>query len=426
MTERIPSGASIPRPVRVAHIATSDISLELLLLHQLETLRRAGYEIVGISAPGPGVAALDRAGVRHISIPMSRRLTPWADLGGLIALWRVMRRESFDIVHTHTPKAGLLGQYAALFARVPVRVHTIHGLFFPAYMKPGTRFAYVFLERLTMLFSHHNFCQSPEDIPVAIEEKISRADRLELIGNGIDLTSLDPALQPPAKRRQTREALGLSEDHLVVGVVARLVAEKGYFEMFRAAQRIREKEPRARFLFIGGFEPSKADAIAPDALTRFDLQGVAQFLGHRRDVPDLMAVMDVHVLPSHREGFPRSPMEASAMGIPSVVTDIRGCRQTVDDRRTGLLVPARDASALADAILELLGDSELRRTYGDAARAKAIREFDEQVVFQRIRSAYERLLARRPAQAGDEKDRDDVVNGVGSGQSTAGERSGKL
>jgi glycosyltransferase involved in cell wall biosynthesis len=245
-----------------------------------------------------------------------------------------------------------------------------------------------------MLFSAHNFCQSPEDIPVAIEEKISRADRLELIGNGIDLASLDPALQPPEKRRRTREALGLTDEHLVVGVVARLVAEKGYFEMFRAAQRIHEKEPRARFLFIGAFEPSKADAIQPDALADYGLQDVAQFLGHRRDVPDLMAVMDVHVLPSHREGFPRSPMEASAMGIPSVVTNVRGCRQTVDDRGTGILVPAHDADALGDAILELLSDAELRRHYGNAARAKAIREFDEQVVFRRIRDAYARLLDR--------------------------------
>jgi glycosyltransferase involved in cell wall biosynthesis len=382
------------RPVRVAHLATSDISLEFLLLHQLETLRAAGYDVVGVSSAGPGVAVLDAAGVRHIAVPMSRRLTPWADLGGLFALWRTLRKERFDIVHTHTPKAGLLGQYAALLAGVPLRVHTIHGLFFPGYMKPGTRFAYILLERLTMLFSAHNFCQSPEDIPVAIEEKISRAERLELIGNGIDLASFDPALQTPAKRLRTRESLGLTAGHLVVGVVARLVEEKGYFEMFRAAQRIRDNEPRARFLFIGAFESSKPDAIRDDALARFGIKDVAQFLGQRRDVSDLLAVMDVHVLPSHREGFPRSPMEASAMGIPSVVTNIRGCRQTVDDRKTGLLVPARDSDALADAILELLADEGLRRRYGDAARAKALLEFDEQAVFRRIRDAYGRLLDR--------------------------------
>jgi glycosyltransferase involved in cell wall biosynthesis len=193
--------------------------------------------------------------------------------------------------------------------------------------------------------------------------------------------------------------LGLRDEHLVVGVVARLVAEKGYFEMFRAAQRILEKEPRARFLFIGGFEPSKLDAIQEGTLAQFGLEGAAQFLGHRRDVPDLYAVMDVHVLPSHREGFPRSPMEASAMGIPSVVTDVRGCRQTVDDGKTGRIVPVRDLEALASAILELLADPELRGRFGAAARVKAEREFDEQAVFRRVREAYARLLGRRPGDA---------------------------
>jgi glycosyltransferase involved in cell wall biosynthesis len=381
--------------VRVAHIATTDLSLEHLLLHQLEALRSAGYDTVGISASGPGAQALEAAGTRHIAVPMSRRFTPLTDLRGLFELWRVFRRERFDIVHTHTPKAGLLGQYAALLAGVPLRAHTIHGLTFHGPLNPRVRFALVLLERVTMLFSNHNFCQSAEDIPVVIQEKISRADRVELIGNGIDLALLDPSLQPPAKRSRTREALGLTNEHKVVGVIARLVAEKGYFEMFRAAQRIREREPRARFIFVGGLEPEKADAIKLDTLKEFGLQHVAQFLGHRRDVPDLLAIMDVHVLPSHREGFPRSPMEASAMGIPSVVTNVRGCRQTVDDRVTGRLVPAKDASALAEAILELLGDPDLRRRYGAAARQKALREFDERVVFRRITSAYERLLASR-------------------------------
>jgi glycosyltransferase involved in cell wall biosynthesis len=323
---------------------------------------------------------------------MSRRFTPLADLRALVALWRVLRRERFDLIHTHTPKAGLLGQYAALLAGVPVRVHTIHGLCFSGFMSARVRAAYVLLERITMLFSHHNFCQGPEDVPVVIEERISPADRLELIGNGIDLAAFDPALQPASKRRRTREALGLNSEHLVVGVVARLVAEKGYFEMFRAAQRIREKEPRARFLFIGALQPAKADAIQLDVLEQFGLQDVAQFLGHRGDVPDLMAVMDVHVLPSHREGFPRSPMEASAMGLPSVVTNVSGCLPTVDHGKTGLIVPAKDAEALGSAILELLADPERRRRYGEAARAKALREFDEQVVFRRIADAYARLL----------------------------------
>jgi glycosyltransferase involved in cell wall biosynthesis len=385
--------------VRVAHVTTSDMSLRFLLMNQLRTLREAGFDVAGVSSAGKDVSVLEAAGVRHIAVPMSRSYTPLADLVALVRLWRVFRREHFDIVHTHTPKAGLLGQYAALLAGVPLRVHTIHGLYFPANASPRARVAFVMLERLTMAFSHYNLSQNPEDIPVAIAEKIARADQLELIGNGIDLAAFAPETQPASKRAATRATLGLSADHLVVGIVARLVAEKGYREMFEAVRVIRAAEPRARFIFIGGFEAEKADAIQPGELAARGIADVAQFLGHRVDVADLYAVMDVHVLPSHREGFPRSPMEASAMAVPSVVTNVRGCRETVEDGVTGRLVPVRDPGALAAAILGLLGDATGRRRMGDAAHAKAVREFDEQVVFAKVVAAYNRLMGHRGAGA---------------------------
>jgi glycosyltransferase involved in cell wall biosynthesis len=383
---------STPAGVRVAHVATSDQSLRVLLLHQMQSLRDAGFDVAGISSDGDGVAEVLAGGIHHIVVPITRRIAPLADLRSLLHLWSVLRREKFDVVHTHTPKAGLIGQYAALLARVPLRVHTIHGLYFPGHMKPRARFAYVLLERVTMRFSHHNFSQNPEDMPVVAAEKIADPARVELIGNGIDLSAFVPELHPPSKRSATRAALGLRDDDLVVGVVARLVAEKGYHEMFEAVRIIKREEPRARFIFIGDFQPAKFDAIGPTALADRGIDDVAQLLGHRVDVPDLYAIMDVHVLPSHREGFPRTPMEASAMGVPSVATNVRGCRQTVDDGVTGLLVPVRDAPALAAAILKLLRDPEARRRMGAAARVKAAREFDEKAVFAKIRAAYERLV----------------------------------
>ncbi len=384
---------------RVAHVTTSDMSLRFLLKNQMRTLQEAGFEVSGISSVGQHVPDLEAVGIRHIAVPMSRSYTPLADLRALFQMWRVLRHEQFDVVHTHTPKAGLIGQYAALLARVPLRVHTIHGLYFPGHMNARARFLFVMLERFTMMFSHYNFSQNPEDMDVIAAEKIARPEQVELIGNGIDLSLFAPSRQPPEKRRATRASLGLSESDLVVGVVARLVREKGYLEMFEAARIVSAAEPRARFIFVGGFEPEKFDAIQRSALALHGIAGVAQFLGHRVDVPDLYAVMDVHVLPSHREGFPRSPMEASAMGIPSVVTDVRGCRQTVDDGITGRLVPARDPQALAKAILDLLRDPEMRARMGEAAKLKAASDFDEQAVFQKICAAYDRLLGREGRRA---------------------------
>jgi glycosyltransferase involved in cell wall biosynthesis len=388
--------SALPTPphLRVAHITTIDLSLRVLLLRQLQALRDAGFDVSGISSAGSDVPALEAGGIRHIAVRMSRRYTPLADLRSLFELWRVLRREKFDVVHTHTAKAGLLGQYAALLAGVPLRVHTIHGLYLPQNASPRMRRAFVLLERVTMRFSHYNFAVSAEDVPVAVAEKISKAARIELSGNGINLAAFSAERQTPEKRAATRRSLGLTDEHLVVGMVARLVAEKGYLEMFEAAALILKEEPRARFIFVGGAEPEKSDAIGPETAAEWKIDGVSQFLGYRTDMPDLYAIMDVHVLPSHREGFPIAPMEASAMGVASVVTDVRGCRQAVDDGVTGLIVPVRAPRALAAAIVTLLRDPEKRSRMGRAAREKAEREFDEQVVFAKVLAAYDRLLHR--------------------------------
>jgi glycosyltransferase involved in cell wall biosynthesis len=381
--------------IKVAHIAASDVTLTTLLLNQLNHFREAGFEVAGIAARGPHAKDLDAAGVPFFEIPVSRSFGPLGDLRALIELVRLLRRERFDIIHTHTPKGGLIGQYAALLAGVPLRMHTIHGLYFPGFMKPEQRWMFVWLERITLMFSHYNFSQNPEDMPVAVAEKISRPERLEQIGNGIPLERFDPAAVSAEQRRAIRKELGYSDDHLVIGMVGRLVAEKGYYDAFEAARILKQRVPAARFLFVGRFEP-KFDAIKPEDLERHGIADIAQFLGHRDDVDRLYAAMDIFMLPSHREGFPRSVMEAAAMAKPSVVTQIRGCRQTVDDGVTGLMVPLRDPPALADALERLLRSPDERERMSAAARAKAVREFDETKIIDSIIAAYRRLSAAAP------------------------------
>lgn len=381
-------------PIRVAHIAASDATLSQLLLNQLQHFRDAGYVVSGVAARGQHSAALEDAGIEVHSIPVTRSFGPLADLRALIALVRLLRRERFDIIHTHTPKGGLLGQYAALLARVPVRFHTIHGLYFPGFMRPSQRWLYVWLERITLAFSHYNFSQNPEDIPVAIQERIVRPDRLEQVGNGIDMRRFDPARITDHERLNVRAQLGIKPDDVLVGMVGRLVEEKGCLDAFEAIKSVRARAPNVRFVFIGQFE-NKPDAIKPDALERQGIADVAQFVGHRDDVVPFYAAMDVFMLPSHREGFPRAVMEAAAMGKPCIVTNVRGCRQTVEDGVTGLMVPARDPAALADAILRLSRSPELRADLGASGRQKAIREFDETTVINAMLAAYHRFVKER-------------------------------
>ncbi len=351
---------------RVAHVTTVDLSLRYLLLNQLERIRDEGYEVAGISADGPDVAVIEAHGIPHFAVPMTRRFTPLADLRALWAITRLMRRERFDIVHTHTPKAGLLGQLAARLSGVPVVVNTLHGFYFHDDTDPLPRRFYIWMERLAARCSDSILSQNEEDIGTAIAERIAPPELLKWLGNGIDVTRFDRRRLSDASLQALREEIGLEADSRVVGFVGRLVEEKGILDLLEAAKSVAATVPEARFLIVGPYDED--------------------------DIPELYALMDVLVLPSYREGFPRAPMEASAMGVPAVVTDIRGCRETVEPGVNGLLVPVGDVDALARALIELLTDEPRRRRMGEAGRAIAEERFDEQKVFERVLEEYERLL----------------------------------
>jgi glycosyltransferase involved in cell wall biosynthesis len=382
------------RAPTVVHVTTTDMSLELLLGPQLEAIGRAGYRVVGASAPGPHIEALARRGVEHVPLAhATRAMAPVEDtraLGELVALFRRMRP---SIVHTHNPKPGLYGRVAARLARVPVVVNTVHGLYaLPDDPWPKRAIAYG-LERLAATCSQAELLQSPEDLPTLRRLRVP-ADRLTVMGNGIDLGRFSPAAVTAAERAAARSELGaVADDEVVVGLVGRLVREKGYPEVFGAAARLCTMCPTVRVAVIGPDEPDKADCLTTADWRAAESAGV-RFLGARNDVVPLYAGMDVHVLASHREGFPRSPMEAAAMGVPVVATDVRGCRQAVDHGVTGLLVPPRDPEALAAAIARLAADPGERQRLGTAARQKALDCFDQQRCIDLTLATYDRLLAR--------------------------------
>jgi glycosyltransferase involved in cell wall biosynthesis len=381
--------------VRVAHVCTIDLSLRYLLANQLRFLQQRGYDVVGVSNPGPDVPWLQSHGLRHVAVQMTRTFSPRADVAALQDLVRVFRRERPTIVHTHNPKPGLLGQIAARIAGVPVVVNTLHGFYFHDHMRPLPRRFYVLMEQLAAAQSDHILSQNPEDIRTAIDEHIAPAARLELLGNGIDLQRFHPDAIDADVVRATRAACGFGDDDVVVGFVGRLVAEKGVLELFEAVAAVRRRHPRVRLLVVGPVDHEKPDALQPSRAKDFGIDDVTHFAGMRQDMPALYASMDLFVLPSWREGFPRSPMEAAAMARPVVATDIRGCREVVVDGETGLLVPVREPAALEQAIDRLVDDPALRASMGRAGRALAERKFDEQLVFARVAATYERLLQQR-------------------------------
>lgn len=378
----------------VAHVTTVGDALEFLLKNQLGAIARAGFDVAGVSAPGPVDASLRAIGVRHIAAPFVRAtsLTPWSDLRLCAELVRMFRRERFAIVHTHTAKADLYAAMAARAAGVPFVVTTLHGFYFHDLMPPRTRRFYVALARLGMSCCDVVLSQNPEDVETALRERICTASKIELLGNGIDVVRFDRSRLDPAEIRRRRAELGIADGVPVIGFVGRLVAEKGVFELLAAAAIVRARFPTARLLVVGGVDRAKRDAIHPEAAARYGIADMCVFAGHRNDLPELYASMDVFALPSHREGFPRTPMEASAMGIPVVATNIRGCRSVVDDGRTGLLVPLNEPAGLAAAIIALLADSTRARSMASEGRRTALERFDERRVFAKVLETYQRLL----------------------------------
>ena len=380
-------------PIKIAHIATVDLSLRFLLLNQLESLRRAGYAITGLSASGPHVAVLQERGIRHVPVPLTRSITPIADLSALVRLYLLMRRERFAIVHCHTPKAELLGQVAARLAGVPVVVDTFRGTYDPPDSSRFRRWLLSALSKLAASCADLVLCQSREAMDAMVRTKFCEPERLALLGNGIDVREFNRSRLNPFQLNALRKELGLSARRPVVGFVGRLVREKGILDLFRAMNLVRAIVPEAQLLVVGPSDPDKADAITAEMARDFGLDHGCVFAGLRTDMPRLYGLMDAFALPSYREGFPRAPMEASSMGVPCVVTNIPGCREVVEHGRNGLLVPAGEPVALADAITSLLTNRELARQMGRAGRQKALEDFDEERVFAIVKAAYGRLLA---------------------------------
>jgi glycosyltransferase involved in cell wall biosynthesis len=375
---------------RLVHVTTVDMSLVLLLGPQLRAFAEAGMEVVGVSAPGPYVSKLESWGIRHEPLRHATRSTAVGqDVMALVELWKLFRRLKPDIVHTHNPKPGLYGRVAARAAGVPAVVNTVHGLYASPEDRAPRRAVVYALERAASMCSGAELVQNPEDLQVLARLGVP-GEKLVLLGNGVDLRRFRPVAE--RGRREARARLGVHDDAVVVGSVARLVWQKGFRELFAAAERLRDTHPDVVFVVVGGSDPDKADAIPPEQQATAGRRGHIVFAGNRDDMEGVYPGFDLFVLPSYREGFPRSAMEAAASGLPVIATDIRGCRQVVSHGQSGLLVPLHDSVRLAAAIGELALDPALRRRMGIAGRLKAEAEFDDQAVVSKTLDAYERVL----------------------------------
>jgi glycosyltransferase involved in cell wall biosynthesis len=388
---------------RIVHVSTVDVTPRFNLLGQLRGLRDRGFDVSVLCATGPWVADLEAEGMHHIPWPHATRAwDPKADLRAFAELVAIFKRERFDLVHTHNPKPGVLGRVAARLAGVPCVLNTVHGLYATPEDRLRRRLPVLTAEWVSARFSDLELYQSEEDGAWARRLGIARRGHWAHLGNGIDLSAFSLDVAREERARGLRAALGIAEDDVVVGTVGRMGREKGCRELFEAARRVRALQPSVRFVVVGERDEDKADAISAEEVREAGDDVI--FTGWRKDIPDLLALMDVFVLPSWREGLPRAAIEAAATGLPLVLTDIRGCREVVRDGCEGFLVPPRDTDALVTAILRLGTDEDRRVEMGKAARARAEERFDERRVVRTVVEASASLLrdsgCLRPGEVG--------------------------
>lgn len=390
MTEAPGTPAKDPTRPRLVHVTTTDMSLEWLLGPQLRAFAAAGYEVIGVSAPGPHVATLEAMGVRHVAVPaFTRSANPLQDVRAFWQLFRLLRRLRPDIVHTHNPKPGILGRIAGRLARVPLVVNTQHGLYAQPTDRRRRRWPVYAAERAAAAFGHVELVQNPEDVDTLVHTLRIPARKVRLLGNGIDLSRFDPATVDPAVRERLRAEWGVADGEVVCGAVGRLVREKGIVELLEAAHALRAENSPLRLVIVGPTDTDKADAVDAALVERATADGVV-FAGRRDDMPECYSAMDVFVTASWREGFPRAAMEAAAMGLPTVATDIRGNRQVVEEGVTGVLVRVRDGVALVETLRGLLDHPDSRAAMARAARTRAVQNFDQQRVIDVTLDAYRR------------------------------------
>lgn len=375
-----------------------DFTVRQFLLPLVSSLEQSGYDVTIACSRGPYFEEIQARGFRLVENPVSRSFSIPAHLRSIWKTYQLIRREKFDVVHVHTPIAALIGRLAAKLAGVPVKIYTAHGFYFHDAMPAAKRSFHVALEKLGSACGDFIMTVSAEDEAVAKKLGIAKAGKVETIYNGIDTTHFDPARFSPEERKRLRDEAQISEGAFVIGFVGRLVREKGLFELFDAVHQLTSRFPSLHLLIVGDTLPSDHDGSKNEIVQRVDELGLRSrvtFAGLVEDTAPWLACMDVFALPSYREGMPVSLLEAMGMELPCIATNIRGCREEIEDGTSGLLVEPRNAQALASAMEFVAGDDLLREEISTAARERVLQHFNIVTVVEHQLKIYERLIATR-------------------------------
>lgn len=373
---------------KIIRITTIPSSMRVLLKEQLKFMSQF-YEVIAVSSDDACFDAMleEQGGIRGVRIEMTRKITPIKDFIALLKLIRFFIKEKPDIVHTHTPKAGLLGMLAAWITGVPNRYHTVAGL--PLMVASGSKRKLLnFIERLTNFCATKVYPNSFAMMDFMVKEKLANPLKMKVLGNGssngIDVSYFNPELFID-KRSSIRAEIGLQSDDFVFIFVGRVVKDKGVEELVEAFKKFSLNN--VKLLIVGEYEKD-LDSISESSEIFISNNPNVKYVGYRNDVRPYMISADVLVFPSHREGFPNVVMQAGAMGLPAIVSDINGCNEIIKNNINGIIVPPYDSEALYKAMSLFVMNNNQVLCMKANAHAMIVDRYDRQIIWNALLEEY--------------------------------------
>ena len=375
---------------KIIRITTVPISLEKLLSGQLQFMS-SFYDVIAVSSEKENLERLGKMqGLDIFPLEMTRKITPIKDAFAVIKLYFFLKKTKPFIVHSHTPKAGIVGMLAAKLAGVPHRLHTVAGL--PLMEVIGTKRKVLdIVEKFTYSCATMVYPNSMGLKNIILDHNFCHSKKLKVLANGssngIDTSFFNPELYSEEQKIELRNQLGIQTDDFVFIFVGRLVKDKGINEMVAAFEHVQKENTKVKLLLIGDYE-NDLDPLNSQTVESINNNPSIIAAGFKNDVRPYLSVANVLVFPSYREGFPNVVMQAGAMGLPSIVSNINGCNEIIIEKENGLIIPVKDEMAILSAMKTVVANSSLTTKMKENSRKMIVSRYEQKVVWEAILSEY--------------------------------------
>jgi glycosyltransferase involved in cell wall biosynthesis len=384
------------KSIKICRVVTVPITFTTLLHKQIKALLDSNnIEIVLVSSPGEELESIGHElSIRTCPVQMSRQISPISDIQALVRLIRLFRKERFDVVHSSTPKAGLLAAVAGRFTNSPIRIHTFTGQPWVE-MQGWRRLLGKTSDYLIGKLNTMCYADSQSQLRFLVDEAVITHSHIKVLGSGsisgVDFDRFNPDLWNDSRTESTRRELGIESNACVILFVGRITRDKGVMELISAFQAVSALYPTVELVIIGPIDQEHG-CLTQDTLNQLRSNPKIHTVGFTREPERYLAIGDIFCLPSYREGFGSVIIEAAAMELPAVATTVTGLVDAVVDGVTGILVPPKDITTLRDALIKMVNEPDLRRRMGQAARERACRDYDANKVNQLVVDEYFRLV----------------------------------